>query len=148
MTWRQIPAALKADGLSPVEKLVLVGLVYFADHRGQNSYPSQRTLADLCNCSPATVKRAMRKLRKLELVSPTGKGRKGTIRYTLNLPLATSAKNRGRSSATPARDHPRPTILGTIPVYKKEEGTVVIDRFSDLSPMASVEWALERERRR
>ena len=101
-----MPAALKADGLTAVEKLVLVALVHFADQRGQNSYPSRQTLADLCNCSTPTIKRAMGKLRKLELISPTGKGRKGTVRYTVNLPLSTSTRNRGGCVSDPGGGSP------------------------------------------
>lgn len=147
MTWRQMPAALKADGLTAVEKLVLVALVHFADQRGQNSYPSQQTLADLCNCSTATIKRAMRKLRKMELISPTGKGRKGTIRYTVNLPLSKSTRSKEVSQMTPVGGHPRPTIHCNKPLYKEERGTIVIDRLSDLSPMASIDRAIKRDRR-
>ena len=145
MTWRQIPAALKTDGLTPVEKLVLVGLVYFADQHGQNSYPSQQTLAGLCNVGSSTIKRAMRKLRDMELITQTGKGRKGTVRYTVNLPLSVLPRNRGVPPQAPVRGHERPTIHCKTPVYKKESN-IVIDRFSDIGPMQAIRKAREREK--
>ena len=144
MTWRQIPAALKTDGLTPVEKLVLVGLVYIADQHGQNSYPSQQTLAGLCNVGPSTIKRAMRKLRGMELITPTGKGRKGTVRYTINLSLSALPRIRGVPTQAPVKGHERPTIHCKTPVYKKE-GNIVIDRFSDIGPMQAMKKAWERE---
>ena len=145
MTWRQIPAALKTDGLTPVEKLVLVGLVYFADQHGQNSYPSQQTLAGLCNVGSSTIKRAMRKLRDMELITQTGKGRKGTVRYTVNLQLSVLPRNRGVPPQAPVRGHERPTIHCKTPFYK-EEGNIVIDRFSDIGPMQAIRKAREREK--
>lgn len=144
MTWRQIPAALKTDGLTPVEKLVLVGLVYFADQHGANSYPSQQTLAGLCNVGPSTIKRAMRKLRQMELITQTGKGRKGTVRYTVNLKMTALPRNRGVSPQAPAGGHGRSTIHCKTPVYKKESN-IVIDRFSDLGPMQAMKKTWERE---
>ena len=144
MTWRQIPAALKTDGLTPVEKLVLVGLVYFADQHGQNSYPSQQTLAGLCNVGPSTIKRAMRKLREMELITPTGKGRKGTVRYTVNLKMTALPRNRGVPPQAVVGGHGRATIHCKTPFYK-EEGNIVIDRFSDLGPMKAMKKAWERE---
>jgi len=144
MTWRQMPAALQAAGLTPVEKLVLVGLVYFADQHGQNSYPSQQTLAGLCNVGPSTIKRAMRKLREMELITPTGKGRKGTVRYTINLSLSALPRNRGVPPQAVVGGRERPTIHCKTPVYKKESN-IVIDRFSDLGPMQAMKKTWERE---
>ena len=144
MTWRQIPAALKTDGLTPVEKLVLVGLVYFADQHGANSYPSQQTLAGLCNVGPSTIKRAMRKLRQMELITQTGKGRKGTVRYPVNLKMTALPRNRGVPPQAPVRGHERPTIHCNKP-FNKKEGNIVIDRFSDLGPMQAMKKTWERE---
>jgi len=148
MTWRQMPAALQAPGLKPVEKLVLVGMVYFADQHGDNSYPSQQTLAKICNVGPSTIKRAMRKLREMQLITPVGKGRKGTIRYTVNLPLATLPRIRGVSSATPPRGQQRSTIQYNNPLYINKNNTgdnFVIDRFSSITPREALRRAKERE---
>ena len=134
MTWRQLPAIWAVEGLRPVERLVLLALAYFADARGANSYPAQQTLASMCSCSPRSIKRTLRSLRERGLITATGKGRKGTIRYTVELPMATAPPRKGVTPPAPTRGHQRPTILLKNPIKPKEgkEGGLVIDRFSDL----------------
>jgi len=135
VTWRQLPAIWAVDGLRPMDRLVLLALAYFADADGANSYPAQRTLARMCSCSPDTIKRALRKLRELELISPSGTGRKGTVRYTVALPLAALPRNREGAPAPPPRVHPCPPILGKNPLYPGKKGNgFIIDKFSDLRP--------------
>lgn len=131
MTWRQLPAIWAVEGLRPAERLVLLALAYFADSNGANSYPAQQTLASMCSCSPDTVKRALRTLRERGLITATGKGRKGTIRYAIELPMATAPPRQGGAPPHPQGGHQRPTILLKNPINKKEGG-LVIDRFSDL----------------
>ena len=88
MTWRQQPAIWKVDGLRPTERLVLLALAFFTNPRGSSAYPSQAMLATMCNVSIPTIKRALRTLRNRRLIVADGQGRKGTIRYTIALPLA------------------------------------------------------------
>ena len=156
MTWRQLPAIWAVEGLRSTERLVLLAVAYFADSNGANSYPAQQTLASMCSCSPRSIKRTLRSLRERGLITATGKGRKGTIRYTVELPLATAPPRQGVTPPAPPRGHQRPTILVKNPVNKKEGG-LFVDRFSDLkepphwrNPDAAPEpsWvAAERSRR-
>lgn len=132
MTWRQLPAIWAVEGLRPVERLVLLALAYFADGNGANSYPAQQTLASMCSCSPRSIKRTLRSLRERGLITATGKGRKGTIRYTVELPMATAPPRQGVTPPAPTRGHQRPTILLKNPINSRKEGGLVIDRFSDL----------------
>ena len=145
MTWRQLPAIWAVEGLRPTERLVLLAVAYFADAGGANSYPAQRTLARMCSCSPDTVKRALRSLRDRGLITANGKGRKGTIRYTVELPLAIATR-KGGSPLHPQGGHPRPAIQGTYPINKK--GRVIIDRFSDIDSAPEPSWkAVQRSQR-
>jgi DNA-binding transcriptional MocR family regulator len=102
MTWRQQPSIWKVDGLSPTERLVLLALAFFTNSRGSSAYPSQATLATMCNVSIPTIKRALRTLRKRQLIVSDGKGRKGTVRYNISLPLA----HRGGSPANGGEGSP------------------------------------------
>ena len=149
MTWRQLPAIWAVEGLRPAERLVLLALAYFADGNGANSYPAQQTLASMCACSPDTVKRALRSLRDRGLITANGKGKRGTIRYTVELPLATATR-KGGSPAHPQGGHQHPTILLSNPINKK--GRVIIDRFSDIDSAPEPSWKAsqrsQRNRRR
>ena len=73
MTWRLLRPIWRLDGLTSSQRLVLLAL----------AYPSQSTLARMCCCSRSTVKRALLVLIRRGLISPHGKGRKGSIRYSV-----------------------------------------------------------------
>jgi DNA-binding transcriptional MocR family regulator len=83
MTWRLIRPIWRLENVTASQRLVLLALASFTDERGENAYPSQSTLARMCCCSRSTVKRALVELIARGLIAPHGKGRKGTIRYTI-----------------------------------------------------------------
>jgi DNA-binding transcriptional MocR family regulator len=83
MTWRLIRPIWRLENVTASQRLVLLALASFADERGENAYPSQATLSRMCCCSRSTVKRALVELIARGLIAPHGKGRKGTIRYTI-----------------------------------------------------------------
>jgi DNA-binding transcriptional ArsR family regulator len=114
MTWRQLPA-IWATPLRPTDKLVLLCLAQFADQRGQSARPSQTTVSKMTGVSPRSVRYALTRLKDAGLITPTGKGRKGTIQYRINVSLATSRVAKGAA-------HPGnglPTIQGKNPINKK-----------------------------
>ena len=116
MTWRQLPA-IWATPLRPTDKLVLLCLAQFADQRGQSARPAQATVSKMTGISPRSVRYALNRLKDSKLITPTGKGKRGTIQYRINMPLTTS---RG---ATGAAHHGNglPTIqLTSNPINKKE----------------------------
>ena len=106
MSWRQLPAIWREAGLAPTEKLVLLALAYHANGLGESAYPAQATLAQMCGVSLPTIKRALRSLRNRRLIVPDGKGRKGTIRYSIALPLAAQRSKAAGSSAIPPQVSP------------------------------------------
>ena len=117
MTWRQQPAIWRVEGLRPTEKLVLLALAYFGNHAGSSSYPAQKTLAAMCACSVPTIKRSLKSLRDRHLIIVEGKGRKGTIRYRIALPLT----HKGGSPVNGGGDHQRATIqLTNKPINKRD----------------------------
>ena len=124
MTWRQQPAIWKAEGLPPTVKLVLLALAFFSNSRGSGAYPAQGTLATMCGVSIPTIKRALRTLKDRQLIVADGKGRKGTVRYNIALPLShkvvspTTGGDRSRVSYNP---------LNSYPINKKVEGDYNID---------------------
>ena len=85
MTWRLMKPVWQVDKLTPSQRLVLLALAYYTDRNGANAYPSQSTLARMCCCSRSTVKRALAALIARGLIIPTGKGRKGTIKYRISM---------------------------------------------------------------
>jgi DNA-binding transcriptional MocR family regulator len=93
MTWRLLPAIWESD-LLPLDKLVLLCLAKYSDSNGRNSKPAQDTISRLTGIGPRRVRTALATLKKRGLIVAEGKGRKGTIAYRINLPLA----NNGDSS--------------------------------------------------
>lgn len=134
MTWRLMKPAWRVDKLTPSQRLVLLALVYYSDRTGANAYPSQSTLARMCCCSRSTVKRALASLIARELIIPTGKGRKGTIKYRISM-------NHVQAHSEPGS---RPTVdynpgkgipfknPGNDSFNNGSEQAVKIDRFSTL----------------
>ncbi len=122
MTWRQQPAIWRVEGLRPTEKLVLLALAYFGNQAGSSSYPAQKTLATMCACSVPTIKRSLKSLRNRHLIIVEGKGRKGTISYRIDLPLAARPAHKGGSPVTGGGDHQRSTIqLTNNPINKRND---------------------------
>ncbi len=87
MTWRLLPAIWGSD-LLPLDKLVLLCLAKYSDSNGRNSKPAQDTISRLTGIGPRRVRTALATLRERGFIVPEGKGRKGTIAYRINLPLA------------------------------------------------------------
>jgi len=85
MTWRLIGPAWKVPGLTMAERIVLLALVSFTDKAGANAYPSIETLSARCCCSRRTVQRALTGLCRRGVIQAEGKGRKGTIRYRVQV---------------------------------------------------------------
>jgi hypothetical protein len=87
VTWRLLPAIWESD-LLPLDKLVLLCLAKYSDSNGRSSKPAQATISRLTGIGPRRVRTALATLKKRGLIAPEGKGRKGTIAYRINLPLA------------------------------------------------------------
>jgi DNA-binding transcriptional MocR family regulator len=87
VTWRLIRPIWRLENVTASQRLVLLALASFTDQRGANAYPSQATLARMCCCNRSTVQRALAALIRRGLISPRGKGRKGTIRYSVNISM-------------------------------------------------------------
>ncbi|MEH7650698.1 helix-turn-helix domain-containing protein [Bacillus safensis] len=52
----------------PVQKLVYAVLCFYADNTSKKSHPSIQTIADKCRCSTNTVRKALRRLKELDLI--------------------------------------------------------------------------------
>ena len=87
MTWRLLRPIWRLENVTASQRFVLLALASFTDQRGANAYPSQSTLARMCCCNRSTVQRALAALIRRGLISPQGKGRKGTIRYSVNISM-------------------------------------------------------------
>jgi|TARA_R110000824_G_scaffold394727_1_gene594766 hypothetical protein len=141
MTWRLIGPIWRIENVTASQRLVLLALASFTDQNGGNAYPSLATLASMCCCNRSTVRRAIKSLIASRLIQPTGKGRKGTIRYKVNASMhpqgAHSAPARG--GTTP--HNPSNVIPGySNPVDKgnsynyANQPAIQVDRFSTTSP--------------
>jgi DNA-binding transcriptional ArsR family regulator len=84
------------------QKLVLVAMNQYGDSQGRNIYPAIETIAKLACLSARQVRRHIKTLRQLGYLSPQGKGRNNTTRYTLSVPT------RGTPVSQPG-GRPRPT---------------------------------------
>jgi len=110
MTWRLIGPAWKVEGLTMAERVVLLALVSFTNEAGGNAYPSISTLSERCCCNRSTVHRALKSLCTRGLISPQGKGRKGTIKYrvclTVQHGVSHTATDQSRSATPTMRTVP------------------------------------------
>jgi DNA-binding transcriptional MocR family regulator len=134
MTWRLMKPVWKVDKLTPSQRLVLLALSYYTDRNGANAYPSQSTLTRMCCCSRSTVKRALAALIARELIIPTGKGRKGTIKYRISM---NHVQAHHEPATRPPVDHnPGKEIPFKNPgkdyFNNDQEQAVQVDRFSTL----------------
>lgn len=113
MSVERIGQVLNATtGLSPTEKLILIGI---ANHDGDGgAWPSRATLARYAECSDATVKRALRSLAAKGVIRvEQNAGGTATMRadrrpnlYHITLDGGSSVN--GGSSGAPTGGHPRP----------------------------------------
>ena len=143
MTWRLIGPIWRLDNMTSMNRLVLLALASFTDKNGANAYPSQSTLARMCCCSARTVRRALADLIALGLIMPQGKGRRGTIRYSVNVNVLGRADTSGHL--------PRPSMSynpsnKNIPVnsnpgekdsyiYAGNQQAIQVDKFSSVTPV-------------
>jgi DNA-binding transcriptional MocR family regulator len=168
MTWRLIGPIWRLPDVTAAQRLVLLALASFTDKNGSNAYPSLATLASMACCNRSTVHRAIKSLIARQLIQATGKGRKGTIRYRVNVPM----QRQGSHHATPSVSTGRPNPINKNPINKnpvnkgdsfndsREPQAINIDRFSSVqyskrgTPLPesgsemSIRVAREREARR
>ena len=106
MTWRLIRPIWRLGNVTASQRLVLLALASFTDQRGENAYPSQSTLARMCCCSGRTIRRALADLIALGIISQNGKGRRGTIRYSVNADVLPAPDTHGHPPRTPVSYNP------------------------------------------
>jgi hypothetical protein len=138
MTWRLLRPIWRLPDVTSSQRLVLLALASFTDSTGANAYPSLQTLASMACCNRSTVHRAIKSLIARQLIQATGKGRKGTIRYRVNVPLQRQGSHHATPSVSTAQHNPinkNPSYKN--PVNKRDsfnndgsEQAVKIDRFS------------------
>ena len=141
MTWRLIGPIWRLPDVTASQRLVLLALASFTDKTGSNAYPALGTLAKMCSCNRSTVHRAIKSLIVRQLIQPTGKGRKGTIRYRVNVPLQRQGSHHATPSVGTVQHNPSNK---NIPVYSKpvnkgdsfndsrNQQAISIDRFSSV----------------
>ena len=168
MTWRLIGPIWRLPDVTSMQRLVLLALASFTDKTGANAYPSLATLASMACCNRSTVHRAIKSLIARQYIHATGKGRKGTIRYRVNVPM----QRQGSHHATTRGGTLQPNPSYKNPSYKnpinkrdsfndsREPQAINIDRFSSVqyskrgTPLPesgsemSIRVAREREARR
>ena len=140
MTWRLIGPIWRLPDVTASQRLVLLALASFTDKNGANAYPSQSTLARMACCSGRTVRRALADLIALELITPNGKGRRGTIRYSVNANVLGRADTSDHSPRTSVSYNPSNNNPGNYPgerdsyINSRNQPAIQIDRFSTTSP--------------
>jgi hypothetical protein len=123
MTWRLLRPIWRLDNVTASQRLVLLALASFTDQRGANAYPSQGTLARMACCSTRTVRRALADLIAMTIITPHGKGRRGTIRYTVNANVLPTQDTHGHSPRTPTSYNPIKVIPSKSNPSEEEETT-------------------------
>jgi hypothetical protein len=143
MTWRLIGPIWRLENVTASQRLVLLALASFTDKNGENSYPALGTLAKMCSCNKSTVHRAIKSLIARQVIQPTGKGRKGTIRYRVNVPMQRQGSHRATPSVGTAPYNPsNKNIPGNSNPGKKDsyfnarnQRAIQVDKFSSVSPV-------------
>ena len=140
MTWRLIGPIWRLPDVTAAQRLVLLALASFTASAGATAYPSLQTLASMACCNRSPVHRAIKSLIARQLIQATGKGRKGTIRYRVNVPM----QRQGSHHATPSVGTVQHNPSYKNPSYKnpvnkrdsfndsREPQAVNIDRFSSV----------------
>jgi DNA-binding transcriptional MocR family regulator len=106
MTWRLLRPIWRLENVTASQRLVLLALASFTDQRGANAYPSQGTLARMCCCNRSTIQRALAELIRRGLISPQGKGRKGTIRYSVDASMHQDVPHHAPSTGRTVQHNP------------------------------------------
>ena len=125
MTVKQQKEILLKLDLSVTEKMVLVGLISYAD-QGGTCWPSYSTLAKLTSLSRRSVIRAIRSLEQKQIISREPRGASSNV-YLLNLKLLNSVGGEpdspGGDTESPAlvtQSHPKKPIEVTNEATKEE----------------------------
>ena len=140
MTWRLIGPIWRLENVTASQRLVLLALASFTDKNGANAYPSQSTLARMACCSRSTVKRALAALIAREVIIPTGKGRKGAIRYRVSMNHV-EAHHEPDTRPTTSHNTSKRYKPGDYPgekdsyIYAGNRQAIQVDRFSSVSPV-------------
>jgi hypothetical protein len=144
MTWRLIGPIWRLPDVTASQRLVLLALASFTDKAGANAYPSQATLSRMACCSARTVRRALADLIAMELITPSGKGRRGTIRYAVNVNVLGRADTSGHSPRSPTSTNPinynnkpgnsNPGERDSF-IYARNQQAIQVDKFSSISPV-------------
>ncbi len=156
MTWRLIGPIWRLPDVTASQRLVLLALASFTDKNGSNAYPSLATLAKMCSCDRSTVHRAIKSLVKRQLIEPTGKARKGTIRYKVNVPMQQRVLHNATSSVGTTQHNPKyipsyknPSNKGDSNLNFRNPPALNIDRFSNVKlPESGAEIAIRMQRER
>ena len=158
MTWRLIGPIWRLPDVTSMERLVLLALASFTDKTGANAYPSLATLASMACCNRSTVHRSIKSLIARQLIQATGKGRKGTIRYRVNVPMQQRVLHSATSSVSTGQQNPilKNIPSNSIPVNNRDsfnnfrdQQAVNIDRFSNVTlPESGGEISIRLQRER
>jgi DNA-binding transcriptional MocR family regulator len=156
MTWRLIGPIWRLPDISSMERLVLLALASFTDRRGENSYPALGTLAKMCSCNRSTVHRSIKSLIARQLIEPTGKGRKGTIRYKVNVPMQQRVLHNAPPTVGTVPHNPKYIPINKNPSNNRDSNlnfrnppALNIDRFSNVKlPESGAEIAIRLQRER
>lgn len=138
--YTHVPAEL-FDGrckLNNTEKIIYMVYLSFSDNVSGQSWPSNRTVANMAQVSIATLKRTKTQLLALGYISIEPRfnavGRQTSNLVTIRHPLETS--DFGEESGEGLTHEPLPRLMGepprTIPIHKEEEETSVrIEQVAD-----------------
>lgn len=108
----ELGASTKGAPTVVVAQAVLAQLALHADADGTNAYPAVGTIADLLHLDRRTVQRALRWLRDVGLIRPTGSSPSGTTVWALAVPARAP---RGRHGAAPGGGTGGGTAGGMVP---------------------------------
>jgi DNA-binding transcriptional MocR family regulator len=154
MTWRLLRPIWRLDKVTASQRLVLLALASFTDQNGANAYPSQSTLARMACCSRSTVKRALLVLIARGLITPHGKGRRGTIRYTLSVPMNHVVAHSGPATRPTVTYNPSNNNPGNYPSDRDSYfdssstgGQLPVDRIDHLDTFEAIQRIDARRRR-
>ena len=129
MTWHQLPGIWALQGLTAMQKMVLLALAQVAGKPGAPAMPAQGTLAPMGCPSDRTGRRCLPVLVEKGHITPTGKGRKGTVRFQINAEIRPPAMSTQGGHRSPTIQLKNPSNKDSN-VLSGSTGVQTIDRFS------------------
>ena len=95
---------LDPDVVTVHERIILLCLADFANRQGREAWPAWSTIAERTSLTRQTVWRCLTRLKTIGLLVPSGRTRRGTVVYSLNIDQIAELGRTSNTVLLPASD--------------------------------------------